>query len=277
MHHSHNRRIFGDAASYYQNLRWFKNRLTRYEYSLTRRVLMEELSTVPTGAWALEVGCGPGTWTREVAPMVERLTALDISQEMIEQARPYVGSENVEFVHTDVAEFPLQEQYDAVFSVRVVEYLADWKPVLARLVDAVAPGGRAVIITKTPISTWRGTGRNLAVGRVAKRLLRRLAGRPQPTEDPFWQRYLPPTELARLFEDQGLEDVRIRPVIYGLPIFMRGTKQYPLIPKALEPFILILFALGWHVADRLPGPLRPAGLVFSESYAVSGTRPSVSP
>lgn len=270
--HRHNKRIFDDASSYYQQQRWFKTRLTRYEYALTRTVLLQELTSDP-GEHVLEIGCGPGTWTREVAPLVERLTAVDISDEMIRQARGYAGAGNVTFVHSDAAQFPLEQTYDAVFSVRVVEYFEDWKSVISRYLDAVAPGGRAVIITKTPISVYRGTGRYLTVGRLARRFLRRVLAREQPDEHPFWQVYLPPTELAQLFSEHGLQQVKVRPVIYGLPIFMRGTKQYPIVPGPLEPFFLILFALAWRLANALPAPLRLASLLFSESYAVSGVRP----
>jgi len=252
-------------------MRWFKTRLTRAEYEITRKVLLAEL--VPRSDMrALEIGCGPGTWTREVAPLVKELTAVDISDEMLGQAREYVRADNVDFVHSDAALLPLAQQYDCVFSVRVMEYLEDWKPVIGRLVDAVAPGGRAVIITKTPISVYRGTGRYLAIGRFGRRALRRVRRIPEPPREPFWQKYLPPTELAHLFEDHGLENVRVRPVIYGLPIFVRGTKQYPIVPKVLEPVALAAFERGWRVADALPSVLRPFGLIFSESYSVSGVR-----
>ncbi|HZU14561.1 MAG TPA: methyltransferase domain-containing protein [Chloroflexota bacterium] len=269
--HGFNKRIFDDASTYYQQMRWFKTRLTRFEYDLTRRVLLEELSPRPTASM-LEVGCGPGTWTKEVAPLVNSLVALDISDEMIARARPYVDAANVEYIHTDAAQYEPAQAFDAVFSVRVVEYLEDWRPVVSRLVRAVKPGGRGVIITKTPISVYRGTGRNLAVARPIRRVQRRILGQPEPESHPFWQRYLPPTELARVFKEQGFTDVRIRPVIYGLPIFMRGTKQYPLVPSALEPAALRIFERAWELADRLPAALAPAALVFSESYAVSGTR-----
>lgn len=272
--HQQNQRIFDDASSYYQHLRWFKSRLTRFEYTLTRKVLLEELGPTP-GARALEVGCGPGTWTREVAPRVGALTALDIAPQMLAQARAYVHTPNVRFVQGDVAQFPLATEgpYDAIFSVRVLEYLEDWKPVVGQLLDAVAPGGRIVIITKTPLSVYRGTGRERALGQLIRRVERRVRGVPAPERHPFWQRYIPPTALAQLYAAHGLEQVRIRPVIYGLPIFVRGTKQYPVVPPFLELPVLAAFALGWQLADALPGPLRPAGLLFSESYAVSGIRP----
>ena len=35
--------VFDRAAGYYRNLRWEKNRLTRFEEELTRRVLEDEL------------------------------------------------------------------------------------------------------------------------------------------------------------------------------------------------------------------------------------------
>lgn len=270
--HLDNKNIFDNASSYYQHLRWFKTRLTRFEYDLTRRVLLEELGN-QRGGRALEIGCGPGTWTREVAPLVEHLTALDISPDMIERAREYTESENVEFVRADVAQYPFIEPVDTIFSVRVVEYLQDWRPVFERMLAAVAPGGRAIIITKTPISVWRGTGRSRAVAQLAHQVRHRYLGGPEPWRDSLWQRYIPPAEMAGLFEAHGLEQVRIRPVIYGLPIFMRGTKQYPLVPEAMEPPVLALFERGWQLADSLPPALRPAALFFSESYSISGTRP----
>jgi SAM-dependent methyltransferase len=197
------------------------------------------------------------------------VVALDLSQGMLEQARRAVPDERVSFVRGDAADFDPEGGFDLVMSVRVLEYVPEWGQVVGRLGRLVAPGGRAVVITKTPVSVWRGTGRSRWFG--PRTLLRRLA---RKDVDPgFWQRYIPVHELSRAFADAGLVDVRVRPVILGLPFYARGTKQYPVIPAFAEKPALAATQAVWRWVSRRGPRGRLASLPFSESYAVSGRRP----
>lgn len=259
--------IFDEAAGYYGSMRWERNRIVRFEKSMTRQVLEEELGDRRV-ARALEIGCGPGTWTGLLAERSESVLALDLSEGMLEQARRAVTESNVHFQHADAARFRADTGFDLVMSVRVLEYVPEWREIVNRLGSMVTPGGQVVIVTKTPISIWRGTGRNRWFG--ARTLARRLTFR---RADPgFWQRHLPVGELARTLGDAGFTDIRIRPVIFGAPIYMRGTRQYPLIPGFAEKPALRATHAAWRwVSER--GPLvRRAALILSESYAVSGRR-----
>ena len=76
--------IYDEAASYYQQLRWFKTRLTRLEYAQTEAALLSQFhfSQEKKGRY-LEIGCGPGTWTKVVAAHAAEVIALDISANMI--------------------------------------------------------------------------------------------------------------------------------------------------------------------------------------------------
>jgi ubiquinone/menaquinone biosynthesis C-methylase UbiE len=259
--------IFDEASGYYRHLRWEKNPVVLLEKAQTHQVLVEELGSGPVGA-ALEIGCGPGTWTPLLADRAAQVVALDLSPKMLEQARAAVAAEHVSFVQGDAAHFDPGNAFDLVMSVRVLEYVPEWREIIARLERLVAPGGRAVVITKTPVSVWRGTGRSRWFG--PRNLLQRLLRR--ETDPGFWQRHLPVHELTRAFAEAGMVDIRVRPVIIGLPIYVRGTKQYPIIPAFAErPALAATQAVSRWVAGRGRRGRR-ASLIFAESYAVSGRR-----
>lgn len=262
-------RVYDEASSYYRNLRWDKNRLTRFERDLTRRTVEEELGAERIHS-TLEVGCGPGTWTGLLAERSERVTAIDISPGMLAQARKSVPFANVSFVNADAAAFETDERFDRAVSVRVLEYIPEWQAVVAKIGRVVKPGGQAILITKTPLSVWRGTGRERWFTAGPRRLARRVLGRPQQSD--FWQRHIPVRAMRRALTLAGFTDIRVRPVIFGLPIFVRGTMQYPLVPEFAEPAVLRAENAAWEWVSRRGQAVRQASLVFSESYAISARR-----
>jgi SAM-dependent methyltransferase len=270
--------IYDEAASYYQHFRWFKTRLTRLEYAQTEDALLTAFQFVPASKGRyLEIGCGPGTWTKVVAPYASEVVALDISANMIEQAKRYVqDADNVTFVHGDAAAYQPDGQLDGFFSFRVIEYVDGWQNVLTRVAAHVRPGGRAVVCTKTPLSVYRGTGRErwftTGVRRVLWRVRRRLLNVPEPPSDGFWQKYISPAALRDVLAAAGFSEFRVVPAIYGMPIFMRGTRQYPLVPRFAEPPFMWAFERGRRLANRLPSPLRRLSLIFAESYVISAVK-----
>jgi SAM-dependent methyltransferase len=262
--------VFDRASGYYGDMRWERNRVIRFEKRLTHGVIAEELGDGPVGS-ALEIGCGPGTWTPLLAERAAEVTALDLSAKMLEHAREALAGAPVSFVQGDAAGFEPGRAYDLVMSIRVLEYVPEWRAIVRRFETLVAPGGRAVVVTKTPVSVWRGTGRERWFG--PHTMARRLTGRKLDPE--FWQHHIPVAEMARAFAEAGLVDLRVRPVIFGLPIYLRGTKQYPILPRFAEPAALRLTEAAWRRVSEGGGAVRRASLVLAESYAVSGRRPAV--
>jgi SAM-dependent methyltransferase len=59
--------------------------------------LFGRLGADPRGGVCVEVGCGPGRMTAQLADRFDRVLALDVSPAMIERARAAVTAENVEF------------------------------------------------------------------------------------------------------------------------------------------------------------------------------------
>lgn len=72
----------------------------------------------------LEVGCGAGRITKQLAGTFERVCAVDISEDMIGYAKKHVEGQNVQFTVTDGISLPQADNsMTAVFSTHVFQHL----------------------------------------------------------------------------------------------------------------------------------------------------------
>jgi SAM-dependent methyltransferase len=96
---------------------------------------------------ALEVGCGSGELTARLAARAARVLALDLSPEMLAAARRRcAGLANVELACADALVHPLAPaRFDAIASVATLHHLP-LAAMLARLRDALAPGGVLLVL-----------------------------------------------------------------------------------------------------------------------------------
>jgi demethylmenaquinone methyltransferase/2-methoxy-6-polyprenyl-1,4-benzoquinol methylase len=76
------------------------------------RDLIDELA--PTGA-VLEIACGPGRFTAELARHATHVTAIDASPQMVDRNRTEVASPNVSYTETDIFDWQPAQPYDLVF------------------------------------------------------------------------------------------------------------------------------------------------------------------
>jgi 2-polyprenyl-3-methyl-5-hydroxy-6-metoxy-1,4-benzoquinol methylase len=93
---------------------------------------------------AVEVGCGEGFFTVQLAPRCENLDALDYSAVALESARAKTSHRNVRFVKWDMRKEQLAGNYDLVVSMGVLTSLyrpADVKRVAEKLIDAMTADG----------------------------------------------------------------------------------------------------------------------------------------
>ena len=90
----------------------------------------------------LDVGCGTGHLTQQIAEAGATAVGLDQSAEMIGSAREQYP--NCEFVHADAREFTVDEPFDAVFSNAALHWIAEQDAVLESIGEALRPGGRFV-------------------------------------------------------------------------------------------------------------------------------------
>ncbi len=106
----------------------------------------------------LELGCASGELSVALAPHVQRYNAIDLSAKMIELAKRKAAAEqvdNVRFDRMDASDPRLSERsVSAVIAFNVLHLVDDARDVLARIHEALQPGG--LLISKTPcLAEWR--------------------------------------------------------------------------------------------------------------------------
>ncbi|MEV6162924.1 methyltransferase domain-containing protein [Streptomyces sp. NPDC052052] len=99
------------------------------------------------GMSVLDVGCGPGTITADLAALVApgRVTGIDTSREILDQAADVVterGLDNVEFTTGDVnsLDFP-DDSFDVVHAHQVLQHVGDPVQALREMRRVCRPGG----------------------------------------------------------------------------------------------------------------------------------------
>ncbi|HWF10043.1 MAG TPA: class I SAM-dependent methyltransferase [Bryobacteraceae bacterium] len=103
--------------------------------------LLDLLDPKP-GEHILDLGCGTGHLTAQIAARGAIVTGLDASASMIAQAR--INYPKIRFVLADAAALEVDELLDAVFSNAVLHWIRDAPPALASVQRALKQGGRFV-------------------------------------------------------------------------------------------------------------------------------------
>jgi trans-aconitate 2-methyltransferase len=98
----------------------------------------------------LDLGCGDGTVTAEIAALLPRgsVLGLDISPDMISFARERLPPErypNLRFVEGDMLDLPFYREFDAVFSSAALHWVSDHGRVYRGIGRALRPGGRVLL------------------------------------------------------------------------------------------------------------------------------------
>ncbi|GAA1974195.1 methyltransferase domain-containing protein [Kitasatospora viridis] len=106
------------------------------------------LPELTAGQSLLDVGCGPGTITADLAQLVGpegRVVALDTSAEVLAEAAAYAadrGIGNIDFEVADVFQLPYADgEFDVVHAHQVLQHLADPVGALREMRRVLAPGG----------------------------------------------------------------------------------------------------------------------------------------
>ncbi len=96
---------------------------------------------------ALEIGCGTGAFARDLARVCKRVTALDLSSEMIRIARARSAQfGNVEFQLADAMtwNFP-HSHFDFVCSIATLHHL-EQRELFVKMRETLKPGGVLVVL-----------------------------------------------------------------------------------------------------------------------------------
>ena len=141
--------VMGDVGGY--------DVLSRFLFgSLFRRIAGDVVATAPGPGRILEVGCGPGWLSIELARRDGlEVTGLDLDPAMIERARAHAAQAELagpgadprpSFLVGDVAALPFGDaSFDLVVSTFSMHHWADRSAGLAEIARVVRPGGRVLI------------------------------------------------------------------------------------------------------------------------------------
>jgi trans-aconitate 2-methyltransferase len=101
-----------------------------------------ELLAAKAGERVLDLGCGPGQLTAQIAAVGVDVVGLDRSEEMIAQARR--NYPQLQFEVADARTFNVDRPFDAVFSNAVLHWVRPAAAAIERIWQALQPGGRFV-------------------------------------------------------------------------------------------------------------------------------------
>ena len=235
------RKYWNKASKDYNYNRWKKNRIVKFDYLWTRKALLERLDPREDES-ILEMGCGPGTWTGIVGKKARKLTAIDVSDEMVGLARKVAPG--AEFHVCDARRFRPGKRFDSIFSVRVIEYVHNKDRFVNNAYSLLKDRGKIVMITKSRPCLWDITSRS------------------------EWQKKVSPLRLKKMMREAGFKGIKFYPVSIRFPIFKRGVYEAGIIPERLESKALGFFH--WLTKEYNKAPVFPSLFtLFSESYIIS--------
>lgn len=238
---------------------------------LGQRKHLRDLLALSPGEKVLDIGCGPGYLTEEMAGDVGpggAVCGIDISESMLALARHRCGATSqVSLRSGRCEEIPYGEGvFDAAVSVQVYEYVQDIERALAELFRVLRPGGRAVILD----TDWDSLVWHTADRRRMRRVLE------------LWDDHLAdprlPERLGVLLRDAGFREEGVTTLTFLNQECHEGTYSYWLI-GFIEAFLTGHPGAGRAETDAWSEELRAlarAGRYFFSlgRYAFSAVRPA---
>lgn len=120
------------------------------------------------GMSVLDIGCGTGSQSGDIAASVDRVTGIDISSKLLAIAEQRMAErqlDNVEFVRTSVFDERFRPgTFDAVLAFFVLHFFEDIDGVFRRIHELLGPGGLFVSETACLGDRDRVIGRLLRAG-----------------------------------------------------------------------------------------------------------------
>ena len=144
----------------------------------------------------LDVGCGGGLLCEPLARLRANVTGVDASSQNIEVAKAHAGDLTINYINCAVED--LDQQYDAVFALEIIEHVNSPKQFLEACLPRVKPGGLLFI------STINRTMKAYLLGVLLAENVLKWA--PKGTHN--WQKFVRPTELRRWSPGFTVKDLK---------------------------------------------------------------------
>jgi len=156
----------------------------------------------------LDVGCGGGLLSEAMAERGAKVTGIDLAEESLKIARLHALESEVSVDYQCVAvenhAADHKGQYDAVTCLEMLEHVPDPASIVKACAEAVKPGGLVFFSTlNRNVKSW-------LLGILAAEHI--LGWVPKGTHQ--HQRFIKPSELFRMTDEAGLDEVDINGLIF---------------------------------------------------------------
>jgi 2-polyprenyl-3-methyl-5-hydroxy-6-metoxy-1,4-benzoquinol methylase len=141
----------------------------RDDYAIESRLKLIKTFCALENKRILDIGCGNGFYTIEFAKVADFVIGIDINKQSIDQAISLSKEQkisNVVFKCSDIEKLKLNEKFDIVIMIEVLEHLPDIKNILKKIGYWLKDGGNLVLFVPNklyPFEThgMRFFGRNI--------------------------------------------------------------------------------------------------------------------
>jgi len=187
----------------------------------------------------LELGCGTGYFTKEAAQSGAAITAIDISPDLLDQAKSEISLPNVDFLIENAYQMNFDDNtFDAVIGSSVLHHLKI-DSALKEIFRVLRPGGTIHFTEPNMLNPQIALQKNIS-------LLKKMMG-DSPDETAFFAQ-----SLKKKMLEHGFSDIEIKPFDF----------LHPAIPKFLLPIMCPLCSM----LEKIPLLSKIAGSLFI--YAV---------
>ena len=177
----------------------------------------------------LEIGCGNGLFTKEIAKIKCHLTAIDISEELLEDAKKRVNQKKVIFKVDNAYDLSFRDcEFDSVIGSSILHHL-DIDRVLQELMRILKPEGTICFTEPNMLNPQIAIQKNI-------KYFKKLSG-DSPDETAFFK-----WQLKNLLKKFGFVDIRVNPfdflhpkipykLLHGLEPICKKLETIPLIKE----------------------------------------------
>ncbi|MGI9952300.1 methyltransferase domain-containing protein [Moorellaceae bacterium AZ2] len=146
--------LFDKKAQDYDD--WYRTPKGRLVDRIEKEAIYEYLQP-QASTEILDIGCGTGNFSLELARRGVKVTGIDVSEPMLARAREKAAQEGVavRFLRSDARRLPFpDESFDAVVSVTALEFVPDLGAALQEAYRVLKTGGRLVVGLIGGNSAW---------------------------------------------------------------------------------------------------------------------------
>jgi 2-polyprenyl-6-hydroxyphenyl methylase / 3-demethylubiquinone-9 3-methyltransferase len=190
--------------------------LLRAESRLTAPWIVSQISNKTTTSTTkiLDLGCGAGFLSNELAKEGFKVTGFDLSQESLTVAKNHDSTKTVQYIQGNANLLPFEDaSFDVICCMDFLEHVEDINPILKEVSRVLKPGGKFFFHTfnRNPLSRF-------VVIHLVELILKKT-----PKNLHIYKLFIKPKELNQACESQGLKVdtmLGLRPKIFSRGFWM---------------------------------------------------------